>query len=123
MPPQPSSNFDAIASVYDRGRSLRPEVLDVWLTTIEQHLDRPIGTILDLGCGTGRFSEALARRVRARVIGVDPSPKMLQQAQLKMQQRAWFIVARGEDVPLEDGSVQLVFISMVFHHFLDPSRV
>jgi len=36
--------------------------------------------ILDLGCGTGRFSAALRARFEAEVIGIDPSKKMLEQA-------------------------------------------
>jgi ubiquinone/menaquinone biosynthesis C-methylase UbiE len=39
--------------------------------------------VLDLGCGTGRFSEALAAQFDAHVIGLDPSLKMLQVAREK----------------------------------------
>jgi molybdenum cofactor cytidylyltransferase len=39
-------------------------------------LVRPGDTVLDIGCGAGRFALPLARRVR-RVIGVDPSAAML----------------------------------------------
>lgn len=34
-----------------------------------------IARIVDLGCGTGRYSEALAAHSDARVVGVDPSEK------------------------------------------------
>ena len=36
--------------------------------------------ILDLGRGTGRFSELLAQRFGGQVIGIDPSERMAQQA-------------------------------------------
>src|SRR5436190_22356440 len=71
-------DYDAteIPAGYDRGRDHGPEVLDLWMNAIASHLGgQSINTILDLGCGTGRFSEALAIRFDAEVIGIDPSKK------------------------------------------------
>lgn len=43
---------------YDRGREHGPEFHDLWMNKIESLLDgRRVAEILDLGCGTGRFSE------------------------------------------------------------------
>ena len=56
-------DYDAtdIAVTYDRGRDHGPEFLDLWMNVVSSHVkDQRIKTILDLGCGTGRFSEALA---------------------------------------------------------------
>jgi SAM-dependent methyltransferase len=111
-----------IAAGYDRGRDHGPEVLDLWMTTISAHLEvRDPHTILDLGCGTGRFSNALADHFDAQVIGVDPSKKMLEQARMKQPDaRVRYEFGRGEAIPLPDNSVDLIFMSMVFHHFNDP---
>lgn len=112
-----------IAEVYDRGRNHGPEVLDLWMRTVESFLETAPKTILDLGCGTGRFSEALATYFDAEVIGVDPSSKMLQQAEAKrVNTRVRYEAGRGEAIPLSDAAVDLVFISMVFHHFGDPRK-
>jgi ubiquinone/menaquinone biosynthesis C-methylase UbiE len=76
--------------------------------------------ILDLGCGTGRFSEDLAGRFDAEVVGIDPSEKMLEQAWLKRRDpRVRYALGRGEAIPLPDKSVDLIFISMVLHHVGD----
>jgi ubiquinone/menaquinone biosynthesis C-methylase UbiE len=81
-------------------------------------------TILDLGCGTGRFSAPLRVRFGARVIGIDPSRKMIEQARSKPgTARILFAIAEGEAIPLPDHSVELVFMSMVLHHFTDARRV
>src|SRR5258707_14722779 len=79
-------DYDAtdIASNYDRGRDHGPEFLDLWMDVVASHVkDQTIKTILDLGCGTGRFTEALRARFDADVIGIDPSKKMLEQARGK----------------------------------------
>ena len=94
------------------------------MSVIESHLDgESVSTILDLGCGTGRFSDSLASRFGARVVGLDPSEKMLHQARRKRSQ-ALVSYERGtaEAIPLVDGIVDMIFMSMSFHHFRDPER-
>jgi ubiquinone/menaquinone biosynthesis C-methylase UbiE len=84
--------------------------------------DRQIKTILDLGCGTGRFSSALQTHFDADVIGIDPSRKMLAQAEAKQHDhRIRYELGCGESIPIQDRSVDLVFMSMIFHHFSDPA--
>jgi len=107
---------------YDRGRDHGPEVLQLWMDVVSKYVERQrIHTILDLGCGTGRFSEALADHFNAEVIGIDPSNKMLDQARTKLgDRRVRYEPGRGEAIPLENDSVDLIFMSMTFHHFDDP---
>ena len=118
-------DYDAtdIASTYDRGRDHGPEFLDLWMEAVAaQRRDQDIKTILDLGCGTGRFTEALRARFDAEVIGIDPSKKMLAQARSKQAQgKIRYETGRGESIPLPDNSVDLIFMSMIFHHFEDPA--
>jgi len=118
-------DYDAtdIAVAYDRGRDHGPEVLNLWMNVVSSHVkDQCIKTIIDLGCGTGRFSEALAIRFNAEVVGLDPSNKMLEQARRKRRDpRIRYELGRGEGIPLPNNSVDLIFMSMVFHHFNNPT--
>jgi ubiquinone/menaquinone biosynthesis C-methylase UbiE len=113
-----------IPAAYDLGRDHGPEVLDLWMNLVSSQVeDRSIKIILDLGCGTGRFSEALAARFDAEVVGIDPSKKMLEQARRKQRDaRVRYEHGSGEAIPLPDDSVDLIFMSMVFHHFKNPAR-
>ncbi|MFY9608621.1 MAG: class I SAM-dependent methyltransferase [Blastocatellia bacterium] len=110
-----------IPAGYDRGRDHGPEVLDVWMDAIESHLEgQTITRILDLGCGTGRFSAALAVRFGAEVVGIDPSAKMLERARRKKGDgRVQYQLGRAEAIPLLSHSVDMIFISMSLHHFTD----
>jgi ubiquinone/menaquinone biosynthesis C-methylase UbiE len=117
-------DYDAtdIPIAYDRGRDHGPQVLNLWMNVVSSHLEgQRINTILDLGCGTGRFSEALAVRFDAEVVGIDPSKKMLEQARRKRRdRRIRYEIGCGESIPLPHNSVDLIFMSMIFHHFDDP---
>lgn len=109
---------------YDRGRDHGPELLQLWMNVVESSVGKQrLDKILDLGCGTGRFSEALAAHFDAEVAGIDPSNKMLEHAQRKQRDsRVRYQLGRGEAIPLADNTVDLVFMSMTFHHFDDPLR-
>jgi ubiquinone/menaquinone biosynthesis C-methylase UbiE len=110
-------------AAYDAGRGYRPAILSMWLDVIARRLQgEPIDDILDVGCGTGRYSAALADRFDARVIAVDPSAKMLAEARKKPRRGVRFERAAAESLPLPNASIDMVFGSMVFHHFDDPDR-
>lgn len=108
---------------YDRGRDHGPEVLELWMNFVASCSgNQPLNTILDLACGTGRFSESLAAHFDAEVVGIDPSKKMLEQARRKLHDnRVRYLLGCGEAIPLDNSSVDLIFMSMCFHHFDDPA--
>jgi ubiquinone/menaquinone biosynthesis C-methylase UbiE len=113
----------AIAAIYDAARGYRPEVLRQWLDIIARNIPRPTTLIVDLGCGTGRYTYALAERFETRIIGIDPSAAMLGSARAKpSKDGVAFCRASGEQLPLEDGCADMVFLSMVVHHLKNRPR-
>jgi len=114
-----------IATTFDAARALTPARRRRWQRLLSAHVDRTaISLIVDLGCGTGRFSEMLAAELGARVIGFDPSEKMIEQAQRKpVPGRVVFGRASAHGLPLPDGCVDLVFMSQVYHHLPDSAAV
>jgi ubiquinone/menaquinone biosynthesis C-methylase UbiE len=111
----------SIPDGYDRARDHGPEALALWMAAIASRIrGRSVKRILDLGCGTGRFAQALAGQFDAKVIGIDPSVKMLSIARGKPHDaRVQYAEGRAEAIPLERASVDMVFTSMTFHHFTD----
>jgi ArsR family transcriptional regulator len=82
--------------------------------------------VLEIGIGTGGLLIELAHRA-GRVIGVDHSPAMLEEAHRRL-------VTAGIDgidlrlgemthLPLPDASVDCVVANMVLHHAADPAAV
>jgi cyclopropane fatty-acyl-phospholipid synthase-like methyltransferase len=65
-----------IAKTYKQGRDYGPEFLQHWMEVVASHVDtQNVRSVLDLGCGTGRFSEGLATRLDADVVGTGSIPQ------------------------------------------------
>jgi len=79
--------------------------------------------VVDLGCGTGRFTQLLAGVYDAEIVGIDPSQKMLAQAErLADNHHIRFLSGPAESIPLPDQSADLLFLSMVWHHIEDKDK-
>ena len=78
----------------------------------------------DLGCGTGRTSEALAPHV-TRVWAIDGSDAMLQAARERLEGSDNVSFRRGEleNLPIEDGILDAAVLFLALHHATEPSRV
>ncbi|HAM49055.1 MAG TPA: hypothetical protein DCZ07_13700 [Alphaproteobacteria bacterium] len=112
-----------IAARYDTRRGYSADVLRQWLEALSDRVPKSkISLILDLGCGTGRYSQALAGHFSAKVLALDPSQQMLDQARRKAgDSRVTYVHASGDALPTESGTVDMVFMSMVAHHLPDLS--
>ena len=107
-----------IPDLYVQARRLPAGAMDLWRQVVRDMLPPApsIRRVLDLGCGTGRFTEMLGDSYHATVVGIDPSLRMLAQRAPPADGTAHFIAAHAEELPLGAGSVDLVFLSMVYHH-------
>jgi ubiquinone/menaquinone biosynthesis C-methylase UbiE len=120
---QPGSfNYDdGIATNYPAARAFSPETAATWTAILAPFVARSCpSTVLDLGCGTGRFSALFAARFQARVIGLDPAFAMLRAAsQGSSGANLFYAAARSESLPLSDASCHLAWLSQFIHHIAD----
>jgi trans-aconitate 2-methyltransferase len=83
-------------------------------------------TVLDAGCGSGRVTEALAERLpRGRVIALDGSPSMIEQAMARLERfgdRVHYLVGDLLE-PVEVRPVDAVFSTATFHWIVDHDRL
>ncbi|MBN7820679.1 methyltransferase domain-containing protein [Bowmanella yangjiangensis] len=80
------------------------------------------GLVLDIGCGTGRITQLLARRCE-QVIGMDLAEGMARFAAQAHANSAHFVVADAEQLPLADNSLDGVFSSMALQWCLPLTQV
>ena len=85
------------------------------------------GTVLDVGCGTGSTTLAIARRLgpESRAIGIDLSEPMIAAARARAERDripAQFICANAQDHAFEPGSVDAIVSRFGVMFFDDPVR-
>lgn len=108
-----AASFGAAADVYERGRPSYPAEAIDWL------LPPGARRVLDLGAGTGK----LTRQLRDRgldVVAVEPSGGMREQLSRSVADIRVF-PGSAEDIPLGDGSVDVVLVAQAWH-WVDPHR-
>jgi len=113
-----------IAGLYDKARALLPQTARLWLNLLSIHIGGTATSslVVDLGCGTGRFSDLIATGLGVEVIGIDPSQKMIEQARRKNPKgKVSYRQAPAEVLPLADSCADLIFMSNVYHHLGNPA--
>jgi ArsR family transcriptional regulator len=140
--PERSADLSAVAAVLEERRRRSQEFFDQharhWddlartLLPVPEYRQQlleavPVGiTVLEIGIGTGGLLAELAARA-TKVIGVDNSPAMLDEARRRLASGGVSEVELrlGEmaHLPLPDASVDCVVANMVLHHAADPTQV
>ena len=140
--PERPKDLAAVAAVLDERRRRSQEFFDrharQWddlartLLPVPDYLERLLslvpekGTVVEIGLGTGGLLPALAAKA-AKVIGVDHSPAMLEEARrrLALAGLAGIDLRLGEmtHLPLPDNGADCAVLNMVLHHAADPAAV
>ena len=84
------------------------------------------GTVLDVACGPGVVTAALAGKAQA-VTAFDATPAMLEKARKRCAeaglQNVQFKQGNAESLPFDSGAFDGVVTRLAIHHFPDPKRV
>lgn len=75
------------------------------------------GLCLDIGCGTGNYTMAM-HKMGLKMIGLDPSDKMLQEAVLHSSAINW-MRGSAEELPLPQAHCDGVMGMLTIHHWTD----
>jgi SAM-dependent methyltransferase len=144
--PRPGGSYGRVVTIRDpvnqaehnrQTRDAYDRLAPVWSATTDGgpfngYLERPAlralvpadlagSTVLDAGCGSGAQSEWLLDQ-GADVIGIDLSPRMVDEARRRCQGRGTFVVADlAEPLPIEPRSLDGVTSSLALHYIRDWS--
>jgi len=77
---------------------------------------------VDVGCSAGFIADELAL-AGATTSGVDIDEPGLARARERFGDRVDFRLARGEDLPFDDRSVDVVVLNHIYEHVVDPGAV
>jgi ArsR family transcriptional regulator len=115
--------FASHAEVWDSIRSLHVSESEVE-RAIERALDRrKLGTLVDIGTGTGRMIELFGPRAQ-EAIGIDRSSEMLRLARVKLELAGVRSSLRQGDMyalPLADCTADCIIIHQVLHYAHAPA--
>lgn len=117
--------FDRAAADFDRADFVHSVTRDGLLDRLQPVL-LEASSVLDLGAATGTTARLLHKRFkRARIVAVDISHPMLQQAQSK---RSWFsrtsaVQADAAHLPFADGAFDLVIANQLLPWIASPETV
>ncbi len=124
--------FAAIAKSYDLNNRVHSLWQDqMWRRfAVRQAEVKPTDIALDVACGTGDLSQAIAKAGAAKVIGLDFTFEMLEIARHKVgglpttsnPDRITYIQGDAQQLPLADGSTDVVTIAFGIRNVLDPAR-
>ncbi len=107
------STWDRAAEKYAGRNELRPEEAK-FLTRYVHKTQR----VLDVGCGTGRVTQAIAK-ITPKVIGIDLSPQMVKQAKLEHPKLS-FKVMDAADLRFPNNSFDVVTSAYNSLDYLQP---
>ena len=123
-----AEEFDRAAAGYDDSRIVRSYQRRVQALVLDRLALEPGMHVLDLGCGTGWATFEIASRLQGsgRVIGLDLSEGMIEQARMKLPAFPYANVAfvlQSADSLDYDGYFDHVLSTNAFHHFADKAGV
>lgn len=105
-------SFDGVAEEYEQTRPTYPPAL---LDVLPLDAD---AVVLDLGAGTGKLTRVLAERY-GEVTAVEPLANMRAMLE-RVVPGVTALPGSAERIPLDDGSVDGVFVAQAFHWFDKP---
>ncbi len=112
-------DFSAIASKYENSAAIQKSASEILLELLK------IGNsddVLDLGCGTGYITRKIRKLTRGKVVGIDPSHGMIEEAIKKsVGLNIIYEVRSAEDMEYRE-EFDVIFCNSVMQWFKDPVK-
>lgn len=112
-----STKYNQIGINYNKTRTADPYLTEQLIKHLNPNKE---GLYLDIGCGTGNYTNELQER-GFQWIGIDPSIEMLEKALSKNQNVQWKI-GSAEKTDLPQHSIDGIVATLTIHHWTNLMR-
>jgi ubiquinone/menaquinone biosynthesis C-methylase UbiE len=112
-----TAKYDRIGIDYNQTRKADPYLSSRLLHHLQP---KPTGRYLDIGCGTGNYTDVL-QQAGGSWAGLDPSSEMLQKAKRLNDEVDWRL-GSAENTQLPDAHVDGIVATLTIHHWLSLER-
>lgn len=112
--------YEQVARDFDQVRARR-SAQKIWCKRIADFLpEDSVRAVVDVGCGTGIWSEAMAKLLGIEVYAVEPEDGMRSHAaSVRPHPNVRYLAGTAEALPVDDDSVDAAWLSTVIHQFSD----
>ncbi len=112
------ADYNEIAEIYDHARRRDMPHMDWWIARLAEAGELGPGKrLIDLGCGTGRWTNALAYRTGCEAVGLDRSLGMLDKARAKdTEGRVRWVLGDVQNPGLAPEIFDCALMSLMLHH-------
>jgi len=114
-----AENFGKAAFQYDESAALQRDIGEGLWQEMEKHCADTLNSgdfsLLDLGCGSGYFTEKLRQKTKGDLIGLDIASGMLRHARQRCESKEnnFFVNADAERLAIKSASVGAIFSNFV----------
>lgn len=112
-----NSKYDKIGKGYNSTRQADPYLASRLYELLQPDRDK---VYLDIGCGTGNYTVALANK-GLTLHGIEPSGKMLDEAKKRSNKVKW-IPGVAEKIPSTDKIFKGIIATLTIHHWKDLEK-
>ncbi|ADN02486.1 class I SAM-dependent methyltransferase [Spirochaeta thermophila] len=112
-------DFSRISGTYERAASVQRAASDVLLDLLGI---KGSEDVLDVGCGTGGITKRIRGLTRGKVVGIDPSPGMIEEARKGVEGLDVSFELRGAEEMEYQEEFDVIFANSSFQWFEDPEK-
>lgn len=104
----------------DQIQSITKMQKNILLPYFSEQLNGNERILLDLGCGSGRFTPDLAQLINGKAVGIDPIEELIDIAKKNAYlENCEFKLMREGVIPMDDASVDIVWVCLVLGGIID----
>ena len=113
-----SQNFTEISKRYRTASIVQASAADILFDLLKI---RENESVLDVGCGTGNLTKKIYGLSQGRVVGIDPSPGMINESQNNFGAEIEFKIMAAEEIDYSD-QFDVIFCNSAFQWIADAEK-